>query len=79
MTSVSFAITGGFWQFVPTCPCPGDMNSDGLKNGGDIQQFVNCLINGGSCSCADLDGQNGPDLSDTGLFVTDLLNPTPCN
>jgi hypothetical protein len=79
MTSATFSILGGFWQYVPTCACPGDMNADGFKNGRDVQQFVRCLVEGGSCSCADLDGQNGPDLNDVGLFVADLLNPIPCN
>ncbi|HVP12180.1 MAG TPA: hypothetical protein VMV94_13465 [Phycisphaerae bacterium] len=31
---------------------PGDMNGDGAVNGGDIQSFVNCMIEGGpGCSC----------------------------
>ena len=60
------------------CACPGDMTGDGTKNGRDVQKFVNCLTVGSDCSCADLDGLNGADLTDVALFVADLLTGAAC-
>src|SRR5262249_3246127 len=43
-----------------TCALPGDMNSDGLKNGKDIDAFTDCylssfgLVPGTGCLCADV-------------------------
>lgn len=60
------------------CPCPGDMNADGLKNAGDIQNFTNCMISGGSCACAEMDGTPGLTQADITAFVEDLLNAAAC-
>jgi hypothetical protein len=60
------------------CLCPGDMNADGLKNGGDIQPFVNCFLAPGACACANMDGVGGIDSNDLDLFVSDLLNGVTC-
>ncbi len=60
------------------CACPGDMNADGLKNGGDIQQFTNCIIFGGGCTCAEMDGAAGLTHADVTVFVADLLNAATC-
>jgi hypothetical protein len=63
---------------VPVCSCLGDMNGDDLKDGADLQQFVNCVILGGSCACADVDGANGITLDDVPAFVADLLDGSLC-
>jgi len=60
------------------CACPGDMNADGLKNGRDIQQFAHCMISGGSCTCAEMDGTPGLTPADVTAFVGDLLNAAAC-
>ncbi len=62
------------------CPCPGDMNGDGLKNGRDIQQFVGCIFapGAGACACANMDGVGGVDSNDLNMFVSDLLNGVTC-
>ncbi len=61
-----------------TCLCPGDMNADGLKNGRDVQQFVNCFLAPGACACANVDGVGGIDSNDLDMFVSDLLNGVTC-
>lgn len=60
------------------CACPGDMNADGLKNGHDIQQFTHCMIFGGNCTCAEMDGTSGLTQSDIAVFVADLLGAATC-
>ena len=60
------------------CQCPGDMNADGLKNGRDIQQFVNCCLAPGECTCANVDGVGGIDSNDINIFVSELLNGVTC-
>jgi len=81
MAGGAFELVGGFWfaDAAPTgCACPGDMNSDGLKDGRDITQFTSCVIIGGTCSCADVDGVPGVNTADVSAFVTLLLTGTPC-
>jgi len=78
MIGDDFDLTGGFWMASQACTCPGDMNADGLKDGRDVQSFATCLISGGSCACADIDGFNGVDLNDADAFVTDLLSGSQC-
>jgi len=60
------------------CGIPGDVNQDGLVDGGDIGSFVECLLTGGSaggnCFCGDLDGVGGVDTVDIGVFVSLLLS-----
>ncbi len=74
-----YSLVGGFWPAAAaSCACPGDLNLDTKKNGKDVQQFVTCLISGGGCSCADIDGVNGVTTADIALFVTDLLAGTAC-
>ncbi len=60
------------------CVCPGDMNGDGLKDGQDIQPFTHCMIVGGSCMCAEMDGTPGLTEADIAAFVFDLLNAATC-
>jgi len=80
MSGGDFDLDGGFWPqtILPACACLGDMNGDGARDGGDIQQFVECLVNGGSCSCANVDGATGIDESDTAAFVSSLLSGATC-
>ncbi len=78
MTGGSFELVGGFWPGVNACACLGDMNDDGVKDGLDIQQFVSCVIAGGSCSCADVDEMNGVSIDDIAAFVDDLLADSGC-
>ena len=79
LTGGDFVLTGGFWAGAVTqCACLGDMNSDGDRNGADISAFVACVIQGGSCLCADVNGMNGVTLADVTVFVTDLLAGTAC-
>ena len=79
LTGGNFELSGGFWAgAVPQCACLGDMNSDGDRNGADISAFVGCVIGGGSCVCADVNGMNGVTLADVAVFVADLLAGTGC-
>jgi hypothetical protein len=61
-----------------SCSCPGDMNADGFIDGRDIQQFTNCMISGGSCMCAEMDGTPGLSQADIIAFTEDLLNAATC-
>ncbi len=73
MSGGSFSVDGGFWPGAAnTCTVPGDMNQDGTIDGDDIQHFVNCLVVGGACGCADLDG-GGLGPSDVLALVNSLL------
>ena len=80
MTGGGFELVGGFWPVaVPSCGCPGDLNSDGHKNGRDIGQFVQCIISvGPACACADVDGSPGITMNDVSVFVVDLLAGSGC-
>lgn len=60
------------------CPCLGDVNRDGVKNGEDIQSFTICMLTGGACGCANIDQVAGMTAADMGLFVNDLVSGTPC-
>jgi hypothetical protein len=74
----TFELTGGFWTVTQACFCFGDLNQDGLKDGGDIQKFVACLLAGGDCSCADVDQIGGVTIADADVFVADLLAGSSC-
>jgi len=68
---------------VEECPCPGDVNGDGIRNGLDAQGFVDCLLGTNTnpdvdCACADVDGNGTLDLTDQMLFVDQLLGKSPC-
>jgi hypothetical protein len=79
MTGGSFSLVGGFWPGVAAaCGCPGDMTGDGRRDGGDIQQFVTCLVSAGACSCADMDGMSGVTIDDVNEFVSALLTTHAC-
>lgn len=73
-----FELTGGFWA-TPPCWCMSDLNDDGLRDGRDVQAFVDCVLaGGGTCACADTDTNGVLDMSDVAGFVTDLLSGWAC-
>lgn len=77
MVGGSFELTGGFWPVaVERCALPGDLNLDGLRDGVDLQGFVNCIlgVNGSNCSCADLDGNGTVDAADAAAMASLLLS-----
>ena len=79
MAGGQFKLTGGFWvASSDACDCPGDMNGDGVKNSADIQAFVVCVLSGGSCACANVDGVGGITQADVAAFVADLLAGGTC-
>jgi hypothetical protein len=73
-------LEGGFWSVasVASCACLGDMNNDGARDGADIQEFIGCVISGGSCRCADMNGTGGVTIDDAGAFVASLLAGEGC-
>ncbi len=63
----------------PDCACPGDLNDDGMVNGGDIQSFIACYTApDDNCDCADIDGTLGIESSDVCAFVDRLLAGMSC-
>jgi len=76
MSSGSFSLVGGFWPVaVPTCALIGDMDLNTLRNGVDLQTFVNCLlgVNGSNCTCADISGNGSVGTEDVPGFVSILI------
>lgn len=62
-----------WWQ--PYCTLPGDMNLDGLRDGADIQAFLNCRLGASvNCSCADQDGNGIVNSADVAALVSALLS-----
>ena len=80
LTGGDLRLTGGFWAVaVPTCGCLSDINKDDLRDGLDVQGFVECLVAAGSnCACADVDGVPGLDVGDVAVFVDDLILGATC-
>lgn len=80
MTGGAFTLVGGFWPAAASavCACPGDTNGDGQKNGLDIQFMVECVLFGGSCPCAELDGAAGLTPADLQVFVSNLIAGAVC-
>jgi hypothetical protein len=75
MSGGEFQLMGGFWGGGATaCALPGDLNLDAIRNGLDIQGFIQCLLGPGSnCACADLDNNGSVTASDINPMVTLLL------
>ena len=77
MSGGAYSLAGGYWlaAAVPTCVLPGDMDLNTLRNGVDIQDFVNCLlgINGTNCTCADISANGLVGAEDVPAFVALLL------
>jgi hypothetical protein len=68
--------------FSPQCAgLKGDMDTDGDRDGDDINEFVNCLMANdpfsSNCGCADADSSGDLSGNDTMLFVNCLLDG-PC-
>jgi len=66
-----------------SCVCPGDVNTDGIVNGGDIRCFIQCLLYGVgpgcNCACADMDVSGAVNDLDINPFVAVLLEkPSDC-
>ncbi len=78
MSGGPFELTGGFWPAATVCYCLSDMNGDGERNGADIERFVGCILDGGDCSCADVDQADGVTLADVEAFAADLLAGDSC-
>ena len=78
MSGGTYSLTGGFWA-TPPCWCLADLNNDGVRNGDDIQTFVNCITGDGSnCACADLETNSVLDMADVATFVNGLLTGADC-
>jgi len=78
MTGGDYSLTGGFWA-IPPCRCLSDVNNDGLRNGDDIQAFVDCMTGGGSnCACADIETNGVLNMTDVTTFVSGLLAGDAC-
>lgn len=78
MSGGTYSLVGGFWPVAaPTCSLPGDMDLSTLRNGVDVQGFVNCLlgVNGSNCTCADVSGNGAVGPEDVAGFVAILLMP----
>ncbi|HWL92806.1 MAG TPA: hypothetical protein VNT79_04675 [Phycisphaerae bacterium] len=75
MSGGSYELSGGFWPGVSSVCVPGDMNVDGLRDGGDVQLFVDCLLGaaGTNCYCGDFDETGTLTPSDVAPFVAALL------
>lgn len=79
MAGGTFELVGGFWtSAASTCPCLGDMNADGERDGLDVQRFVECMTIIGSCACADVEGGQGLNVADVPVFVGQLLSGAAC-
>ena len=78
MTGGDFELVGGFWA-VPPCWCTSDVNHDGVRDGRDVQAFVDCLLaGGGNCACADVQTDGVLDMTDVAAFVDALLAGGAC-
>lgn len=76
MTGGDFALVGGFWPgATAVCASPGDMNLDMLRDGTDVQGFLDCLlgVSGSNCPCADVSGNGSVGDEDVPGFVSMLL------
>ena len=79
MTGGDYELFGGFMAVAAIgCGCPGDINFDGAVNGLDIESFIQCLLSGQRCGCADLDGDASSGLGDLELFTEMLLSDENC-
>jgi hypothetical protein len=80
LTGGGFLLRGGFWPAMASvCHCEADLNADGRLDGGDIQEFVRCMLEGGEeCACADLNGSSSFDAADVDSFVTRLCDGWNC-
>lgn len=73
-----YELTGGFWIEMSSCTCPGDVNRDGVRNGDDIQWFVDCVLGISGCNCADTDGTGAVTIEDVPTFVGNIFIDGDC-
>ncbi len=90
MSEIDCINNNGKWQGAGSlcvnsncCPCPGDLDGNGVVNGDDIQCFVECLLGSGiavgcNCDCADMQPDGFWNDNDVVPFVNELLNTTVC-
>ena len=79
MVGGTFSITGGFWAVGQVCNCAGDLDSNGVKNGRDVQTFAQCMTAPGTgCACADFDSNSVLNGNDIALFIAALLASSSC-
>jgi hypothetical protein len=61
------------------CACQGDVNWDGRRDGRDVSNFMDCLLEGGlGCTCADMNGNGVVTTADVAQFVDKLLTGDEC-
>ncbi len=76
LTGGNYQLAGGFWPAftAPHCPLRGDLNSDGRRDGQDIQMFIGCYLGDGiNCACADMDQDEALTPADVNAFANVLL------
>jgi hypothetical protein len=52
------------------CPCPSDLNGDGITDGGDLGLFLTYWGSADECSPGNLDGQGPVNGADLGVLLT---------
>ncbi|HVP11151.1 MAG TPA: dockerin type I repeat-containing protein [Phycisphaerae bacterium] len=78
---LAFALAGDL-PCPSSCPtCRGDTNGDNMRNGLDVECFIDCLLGGTippycNCACADMNKDGAVDLIDVPIFVNALLYKT---
>jgi len=84
--SDSDIVTLQFAAVETACHCRGDLNADDVRDGRDIQSFVNCMTSAVSgeplveaCHCADMDGDGALDDVDIDHFIEHLLAGEACH
>lgn len=60
------------------CPCPGDLDGNGIADELDLPLFVNTLLAGSFGGCADVNGDGPVDGADIRPFVGAVLAQQPC-
>lgn len=58
------------------CPCPGDVNNDGIRDINDLGLFL-AAFGLPATNCADIDGNGIVDISDLSLFLAGFGVPCP--
>lgn len=74
--TITYSTGGGGCQ-----TCGGDMDGSQAIDGGDLQAFVDCLLDsapGTPCECADVNGDGAADDGDVQMIVEAMLAGTAC-
>ncbi len=69
-------LTGACYVGGNPCPCPGDVNGDGIRDISDLGLFL-AAFGLPATNCADIDGNGVVDISDLGLFLAGFGVPCP--